>query len=196
MRQACPVRFCSVAAIKVIVDEGLRIALSAVRMAVKNDIIVGALGDHTDYDPERYAAAARHELHVLTRQNEQYARRVKLLRKDLIRSRWTSDLTDDQQHDIIQLKLRRRVHEKLAEALEAVAADDDRVARLVRRAQRAASDEVSDAVSSRLIRLNIDGHDPDYEARRAARTEVFLHIDLALLKLKHDAANDPSASDY
>lgn len=184
------------AAIEVIVNEGLKIALSAVRMAVKNDIIVGALGDHTDYDPERYAVAARHELHLLTRQNEQYARRVRGLRKELIRSRWTSDLTEDQHHDIIQLKLRRRVHERLAEALEAVAADDDKVARLVRRAQRAASDEVSDAVSSRLIRLNIDGHDPDYEARRAARTEVFLHIDLALLKLKHDAATDRSASDY
>jgi len=185
-----------VAAIEVIVNEGLKIALSAVRMAVKNDIIVGALGDHTDYDPVRYAVAARHELHLLTRQNEQYARRVKGLRKELIRSRWTSDLTEDQHHDIIQLKLRRRVHERLAEALEAVAADDDKVARLVRRAQRAASDEVSDAVSSRLIRLNIDGHDPDYAARRAARTEVFLHIDLALLKLKHDAATDRSASDY
>jgi hypothetical protein len=185
-----------VAAIKVIVDEGLTIALSAVLMAVKNDIIVGALGDHTDYDPERYAAAARHELHLLTRQNQQYARRVKGMRKELTRSRWTSDLTEDQHHDISQLKLRRRVHVKLAEALEAVAADDDKVARLVRRAQRAASDEVRDAVSSRLIRLNIDWHDPDYKARRAARTEVFLHIDLALLKLKHDAATDLSSSDY
>ncbi|TFC81583.1 hypothetical protein E3T23_06270 [Cryobacterium cheniae] len=184
------------AAIKVIVDEGLKIALSALRMAVKNDIIVGALGDHADYDPERYAAAARHELHLLTRQNEQYARRVKDLRRELTRSRWTTDLTEDQHHDIIQLKLRRRVHEKLAEALEAVAADDDKVARLVRRAQRAASDEISDAVSSRLIKLNIDSHDPDYETRRAARTEVFLHIDLALLKLRHDEATGLSASDY
>lgn len=183
-------------AIKIIVDEGLTIALSAVRMAVKNDIIVGALGEHSDYDPEHYAAMARHELHLLTRQNEEYALRVKRMRKALVKSRWSSDLSEDQIHDISQLKLRRRVHEKLAVALEAVAADDDRVARLVRRAQRAASDEVSDAVSSRLITLNIDRRDPDYEERRAARTEVFLHIDLALLKLKHDAAIGADVSDY
>ncbi|TFC91162.1 MULTISPECIES: hypothetical protein [Cryobacterium] len=183
-------------AIRIIVDEGLRIALSAVRMAVKNDIIVGALGEHSDYDPEHYAAMARHELHLLTRQNEEYALRVKRMRKELVKSRWTSDLTDDQQHDIIQLRLRRRVHEKLADALKVVAADDDKVARLVQRAQRAASDEVSDAVSSRLITLNIDRRDPDYEELRAARTEVFLHIDFALLKLKHDAESDVSASDY
>ena len=45
--------------VSTMVDEGLFIALSAVRMAVKNEIIIGALREHADYDPETYADAAR-----------------------------------------------------------------------------------------------------------------------------------------
>ena len=59
-----------------IVDEGMLIALSAVRMAVKNGIIVGALRDHSDYDPERYAALARHELEQVARENDEDSTRV------------------------------------------------------------------------------------------------------------------------
>lgn len=182
--------------VKRIVDEGLLIALSAVRMAVKNDIIVGALGEHFDYDPAKYAVNARRELTGLIRQNEEDARRVGRLRRALTVAGWSSSLTEDQRGDISRLALRRRVHKKLATALAAVAGDDEHVACLVEDAQRAASNEINDAVSARLIRLSIDARDPDYEQLRAARTEMFVHLDLALLKLTHAAATGPAVSDY
>ena len=178
------------------VDEGLLIALSAVRMAVKNDIIVGALREHFDYDPGRYADNARGELHRLARQNEEYARRVSRMGRDLAAMKWRLSFTDDQRHDLKQFALRFRVHERLTLALDAVADDDDQVARIVATAQRSASEEVSSAVSSKLIELAVDQREPDYAAHRGERLEAFVLINLAILKAKHDAATSPEFNEY
>ena len=58
------------------VDEGVMIALTAIRMAVKNRIIVGALRDRATYNPEAYIAAAREEITTLARQNDDLATRL------------------------------------------------------------------------------------------------------------------------
>ncbi|TFB67661.1 hypothetical protein [Cryobacterium sp. Hz9] len=178
------------------VDEGLLIAVSAVRMAVKNDIIVGALREHFDYDPGRYADNARGELHRLARQNEEYARRVSQMGRDLAAMKWRLSFTDDQRHDLKQFALRFRVHERLTLALDAVADDDDQVARIVATAQRSASEEVSSAVSSKLIELAVDQREPDYAEHRGERLEAFVLINLAILKAKHDAAARPEFNEY
>ncbi|MBX0301502.1 hypothetical protein K2F54_16125 [Cryobacterium sp. 1639] len=171
-----------------IVDEGLLIALSSVRMAVKNDIIVSGLAEHADFDPARFAATTRRELLALAEENRESAIRVARQRKDLKASTWRLDLSDDQQMDIRQFKKRTRVHKKLAGALTGVADDDDQIVRLVQEAKNAASAEVQDAMRTRLLRLSIDPSEPDYQLHRAERTEMFLLVDLALLRLKADAA--------
>ncbi|TFD66331.1 hypothetical protein [Cryobacterium ruanii] len=178
------------------VDEGLLIALSAVRMAVKNDIIVGALREHFDYDSARYADNARNELNRLARQNEEYSRRVNRMSRDLAAMKWRLSLTDDQRHDLKQFALRVRVHERLTLALDAVADDNDQVARIVASAQRSASEEVSSAVSSKLIELAVDQREPDYAEHRSERLEAFVLINLALLQAKHDAATGPEFNEY
>jgi hypothetical protein len=178
------------------VEEGLLIALSAVRMAVKNDIIVGALREHFDYDPARYADNARNELHHLARQNEEYARRVSRMGRELSSMKRRRNLTDDQRHDLKQFALRFRVHERLTLALDAVADDDDHVARIVASAQRSASEEVSSAVSSKLIELAVDESEPDYARHRSERLEAFVLINLAMLKSTHDAATGPEINEY
>jgi len=182
-----------VAPIERIIDEGFLIALSAVRMAVKNDIIIGALREHVDFDPARYAETARDELSLLARQNEEYARRVSRLRNELAKGR---RLTEDQRGDLNQYTLRQRVHKRLTLALDAEAADDERVALLVERAQRAASEEIRDAVSARLISLAIDPSEPEYAEKRADRLDMFLLVNMALLTSKHAAAGAPDDSDY
>lgn len=178
------------------VDEGLLIALSAVRMAVKNDIIVGALREHFDYDAERYAENARTELNHLARQNEEYALRVGKMSRDLAAIKRRRSLTDDQRHDVKQFELRLQVHERLALALDAVADDGDQVARIVASAQRSASEEVSSAVSSKLIELAVDEREPDYVEHRGERLEAFVLINLAILQAKHDAAASPEFNEY
>ena len=179
-----------------IVDEGLLIALSAVRMAVKNDIIVGALGEHTDYDTSRYTDTARGELMRLATENQESAERVRHLRKVLRRSNRLMYLSDDQIEDLKQFRRRRRVHARLAVALLAVADDEERVALIVTDARKAASEEIGDAVRTRLITLSIDPNDPDYEEHRAERTEMFLLVDLALLKLKHAESTGSGPAEY
>jgi hypothetical protein len=167
---------------KRIVAEGLLIALSAVRMAVKNRIIIGALREHRDYDQAEYAAIAQHELHLLALQNTDTARRVGRLRRALANVRWTESLSEDQRLDLRQLTRRRRVHRRLAVALHEVAADDAQVARLVEQAQADASQEIGRALSARLIAQDVDRREPDYEKRRADRARDLVSIDLAALR--------------
>jgi hypothetical protein len=57
-------------------DEGLLIALTAIRMAVKNRIIVGALRDQKQYLPESYLEVARDEIASLALQNDVLAARL------------------------------------------------------------------------------------------------------------------------
>lgn len=179
-----------------IVDEGLLIALSSVRMAVKNDIIVAGLAEHADFDLVRFAETTRRELLALAHENRESAVRVAEQRKELTSSTWRLDLSQDQLMDIRQLKLRKRVHKRLAAALVAVAEDEDHVGRLVRDSQNAASDEIQDAMHARLMRLSIDPLDPEYQRHRAERTEMFLLVDLALLKLKADEAAGDGPAEY
>jgi hypothetical protein len=179
-----------------IVDEGLLIALSSVRMAVKNDIIVSGLAEHADYDTSRFTGTTRRELLALAEENRESAIRVGRQRKEISASTWWLDLSEDQAMDLRQLKLRKRVHRRLATALTEVAEDEDHLARLVRDSQKAASDEIQDAMHTRLMRLSIDPLDPEYLRHRAERTEMFLAIDLALLTLKADEAAGSTPNEY
>jgi hypothetical protein len=175
-----------VSATQRIVDEGLLIALSAVRMAVKNHIIVGALREHTDYHESEYAAVAKDELTALAHQNEEDAERVGGRRKHLSKSRWTHELTEDQRHDLGQLARRRRMHKRLAKALLGVADDDEQVARLVDEAQHDASHEIRKALAARLIGQTVDRRERNYERLRAARIQDLVRIDLAALLPKRN----------
>ncbi|WEO78830.1 hypothetical protein BJQ94_07305 [Cryobacterium sp. SO2] len=179
-----------------IVDEGLLIALSSVRMAVKNDIIVAGLAEHADYDLARFAETTGRELLALAHENLESAVRVARQRKELTSATWRLDLSQDQLMDIRQLKLRKRVHKRLAVALIAVADDEEHVTRLVRDAQTAASEELQDAMHTRLMRLSLDPLDPEYQRSRAERTEMFVLVDLALLQLKADEAAGNGPSEY
>ena len=169
------------ASIERIVDEGLLIALSAVRMAVKNHIIVGALREHRDFADADYAAAVRSELNRLARQNEEDAERVDRQRKDLGRQRSAFEISDDDRLDVRQLALRRRVHRKLADALRAVAGDDEQVAGVLERARTDASEEIGSALAARLVEQVVDRREPDYAQRRAERVRKLVSTDLAAL---------------
>ncbi|TFC84437.1 hypothetical protein E3T28_03595 [Cryobacterium sinapicolor] len=164
-----------------IVDEGLLIALSAVRMAVKNHIIVGALREHRDFAGADYTAATRSELTRQATHNEEDAERVGRQRKAVGRQRSAFDITDDDRLEVRQLALRRRVHLKLAGALRAVARDDEQVADLLERARTDASEEIGAALANRLVEQVVDSREPDYAQRRAERMRALVSTDLAAL---------------
>ena len=166
-----------------IVDEGMLIALSAVRMAVKNGIIVGALRDHSDYDPERYAALARHELEQVARENDEDSTRVERLGSYLARTTGAGKgrELENKRRDVVRLGRRRTLHDHVAERLREFAADEARVTDLVAKARADALQEINDALSTRLLAQRIDPRQPGYQAVRAERMRAVAAIDLAKL---------------
>lgn len=166
-----------------IVDEGMLIAMSAVRMALKNRIIVGALREHIDYDPRRLADLARTELLEVARQNDEDSTRVERLGSYLHRTSRSGKgrEVENKRRDVVRLGRRRTLHDQVAERLRAVAADDDQVTGIVDRARADALAEINDALSARLLAQAIDPTRPAYAAARAERMRAVVAIDLAAL---------------
>ena len=166
-----------------IVDEGMLIAVSAVRMALKNHIIVGALREHTDYADADYTAMARRELHEVARQNDEDSTRVERLGSHLSRTSKSGKgrEVENKRRDVIRLGRRRTLHDHVAERLRAFADDDERVAEIVEKARADALQEINEALATRLLAQRIDPHQPGYEAARAERMRAVGAIDLAAL---------------
>ena len=164
-----------------IVDEGMLIALSAVRMALKNRIIVGALRDHSDYDVEQYAAFARQELHEVARQNDEDSTRVERLGSYLSRTTGSGKgrELENKRRDVVRLGRRRTLHDHVAERLREIADDDERVAAIVEKARADALQEINDALAARLLAQKVDPRQPGYAAARAERMRAVGAIDLA-----------------
>lgn len=163
-------------------EEGLLITLSAVRMSVKNSIIVRALRDNVNFAEADYANIARKELHKLSKRSIHDAERVEKQRKRLTKFKGTYSYDDDTRQDVKLLAKRRKGYEQLAQSLNEVAESDERVAEIVTGAQSDAAAEIVGALSLRLVEQARVAHEPDYEEKREARMEDLIAIDLALLK--------------
>lgn len=163
-----------IAPIQRVVDEGVLISTSAVRMAVKNRLIVSALRGHHNYDPTALAVAAAHEFTALARQNDQMAERLDQRhgQEDAV------DGAEDEEHTRRPLLLRQ-----LALALRREATDREHLRDIVERAREDAWHEVGRAISSRLRSqgFNASG-EPDYNRDRAERIRALITIDLAALR--------------
>ncbi|TFC04832.1 hypothetical protein E3O42_04875 [Cryobacterium adonitolivorans] len=169
-----------------IVDEGMLIALSAVRMALKNRFIVGALRDHRDYDPDQYAALARQELHEVARQNDEDSTRVERLGSYLSRTTGAgkSRELENKRRDVVRLGRRRTLHDHVAERLREISDDDEQVSAIVQKAREDALQEITEALAARLLAQRVDPRQPGYEAARAARMRAVGKVDLAALAKK------------
>lgn len=169
-----------------IVDEGMLIAMAAVRMALKNRIIVGALREHTDYDIADYTALARRELLEVAKQNDEDSVRVERLGSHLSRTTKTGKgrEVENKRRDVVRLGRRQTLHDNVAERLRALADDGDRVAEIVQKARADALQEINEALAARLLAQKIDPNQPGYAAARAERMRAVGKIDLAKLAKK------------
>ena len=164
------------------IDEGLLIELSAVRMAVKNQIIIGALREYADFDAERYVEFAVRQLKKQARQNRADAKRVSREKKRLPSSGLSYDWSELVRLDHKRLAKRRKVHLGLEVALRAVAKDEAKLAEIVTISQHNASDEINAALTTRLGAEVITEHDPDYIIGREERIEELMRVDLEALR--------------
>jgi hypothetical protein len=156
------------------VADGVLVALSAARQAIKNHVIVRALRDRADYDRELLLAASALELGLLAAENDADAARVSQ-QIDTARGRMgvARHPSDFRTGDRRQLKRRRKVLVDVAEKLREVAADENQVGMLLDAARDLALAEVQAATAAAHGgRRNVTPED-----RAAALSELRVQLD-------------------
>jgi hypothetical protein len=166
------------------VAEGLLLAEYAVRLSVKNQILVDVLGRGTDFDRARAGEQIRAELTTLVREHERAADRMRhdarVARLRLGRGRHQHDY---RAIDRRNLRLRAGIAEEVARRLAEAAANDDAVVALVDASRAAAWEDLAGEVHGAL-RRNAPPPPPPADLdpeERALRQQMVVVLDLAAL---------------
>jgi hypothetical protein len=146
------------APIKRVVEEGVLIARNAVRMAVKNRIIVDAARDHLDFDDGALAGLVHIEFDQLAEQAEH-----------LLKASHTSR--------------NRAVQNGLAEGLREASMDGELISSIIGEARELAWSEIGTAIIAKLRMAYLPTEDPNYEAERQRRLRELRTINLAELEV-------------
>ena len=134
-------------------NEGLLVAESAGRMALKNRIIVMALRGEEPYDAERSAAAAREVLLELMQETDEVAEWSATERESAAQREGRSAHQHDYHRaDAWNLRLRERVNVAVAKRLGELRNDADYLATFAERARRDAWSEIAEVIDARLAR--------------------------------------------
>jgi hypothetical protein len=171
------------------VEEGLLIALTAVRMAVKNQIIMGVLRDKLDYQADDYAEVARNQVALLVAENEDHAARfhAAVLAPPAPVSPGEAEFAEA---EVKRLETLEQVHAGLAVVLRPGGDDEEQILRIVETARHNAWEEIGDAWITKLNSLLPEPLDASYAWQRAGRLQEFVYIDLAGLLLEHSGTHE------
>lgn len=172
-----------------IADEGLMIAASAVRMAVKNRQIVRALRDRADYSEKAAMAAAREVFRQLAREKREEVERLDdIIEHARDRPGRAQHQTDYRKADADNLDRREQVSDILADRLDGLAEDDDYLRSVVEAARNAAWDEIGASIQAKLARRpELEAHTREYQEQRDERLRQLLKVDLPLLEASTQA---------
>ncbi len=132
-------------------NEGLLVAESAARMALKNRIIVTALRGDEPFDADRAAAAAREVLYELVQETDEVAEWSASERESAAqRDGRSSHQHDYHRADARNLRLREQVNAAVAKRLGELRTDPDYLAAFAERARKDAWTEIADVIDARL----------------------------------------------
>lgn len=171
------------------IAEGVAIAVAAVRLTVKNHILVGTIAQGGQFDAEQYVADAREALRAMATEAEEAAELVTRLRKRA-RGRHSdpSGTHDYRDRDVRNLRRRAKQSLGVATRLGEMAEDHEELARLVEGAREAAWADVRTNLDRRL---HVEGmradQDPDYDVMREARMQALRLVDLQALAAEQRA---------
>lgn len=172
-----------------VVEEGVLITASSVRMAIKNLLIVGALRDDRKFDAESLGEAARREFLALADENAATASRLDRLGHFAYTAQ-DADFSDpfvDEDEIDEQHRRRPEVHRALAVALRAEADNPERIRAIVEQARDDAWEEIGRELRSKLKNTEyVRDNDPKYEKMRAKRIREFKKDVLAGLPVAGD----------
>lgn len=140
-----------------VVTDALLLATAAVRIAVKNLLIVRALREHADFDEQWWRDAVAREFELLADENEADATRLERVRADTKRKLGRALTPDDYRaRDAPVLKRRIRILRKIATRLREIAIDEDAVLKLVGEARQSALHEITTARHDPSSRATVD----------------------------------------
>ncbi|UWF77778.1 MULTISPECIES: asparagine synthase [Microbacterium] len=165
------------------IAEGVAIATSAARLAVKNHILVGTIAQGGVFDMEKYAEDARQALLAMAKESDEAAQHLEQLRKRA-RGRHSdpSGTHDYRDRDVRNLKKRAKQSQGVASRLREMTEDPEALRELVESARQAAWEDVRSNLDRRL---RVEGmrpdQDPDYETMREARMQALKLVDLQAL---------------
>ncbi|MFK4761187.1 asparagine synthase [Microbacterium sp. ZW T5_45] len=171
------------------IAEGVAIATSAARLAVKNHILVGTIAEDGVFDMEKYQADAREALKAMAEESEQAEKNLAALRKRA-RGRHSdpSGTHDYRDRDVRNLRRRARQSHGVAAKLRAMMEDPEELRVIVEEAREAAWSDVRHNLDRRL---RVEGmrpdQDPDYERMREARMQALRLVDLQALSSEQRA---------
>jgi len=130
------------------IDDGVLVALAAVRLAVTNRLIVRSLRDGQDYDEQRVRERVTRELLKLAAEKEKDAKRIRTVLETVGDKPGAADGPSDfRARDAKTLKRRARVSEGLAERLADLALDPQVIGEVADRAHAAFLDEFAVSVA-------------------------------------------------
>jgi hypothetical protein len=144
-----------------IVEEGMLIEESAVRMTLRNAIVLSVLRDHVDFDHDALVVIARERLLELATEEDEAAQRA-----------GERDGGDPDERGVRLVAL----HSGVAQALRQRAADPEFVEGTLRHARDAALDDIA----STMIMAPVE-RTPDYDRGRGERIATFVGFDLTEL---------------
>ena len=185
------------APVEEIVEQGLLVADVAVRMTVKNAIIMNALKRQVDYDAAQIRDMVRESCEDLAVERERDARHISRMRneiRDTGRSSWSeSDYGND---DNRTLRHRQEVYEQVAAELHKRAADPGYLEETAERARQAAWHEIGDSLADRATHPYYSGGDSDeYRSERDSRIQQLISKDLtSLIRQQTEKAKGADAS--
>ena len=172
-----------------IAEEGVLIAASAVRMAVKNRQIVRALRDRADYSEKNAVAAAREVFRALAREKREDVERLDdIIEAARDRPGRALHQTDYRKADAELLERREQVSDILADRLDDLAEDDEYLLGVVDAARNAAWDEIGASIEAKLARRpELEAHTREYQDQRERRIHELVRVDLPLLEASSKA---------
>jgi hypothetical protein len=146
-----------------IVEEGMLIVESAVRMTVRNAIVLSVLRDHRDFDSDALEVVARHRLLELADEEEESAQRA---------GKRDGGNPDDRGVRLVAVRL------GVADLLRQRAADPAFVKGILGLARAEALEDIASAMMTAPVEHITD---PDYARQRADRIASFVGFDLTEL---------------
>lgn len=172
------------APVEEIVEQGLMVADVAVRMSVKNEIIMNALGRDVNFDKDEILELVRKSTENLAEERERDALHIQRIRHEIKRSgrsTWSESSSYDG-GDNSTLKHRQEVYEGVAAELRKRAQDEEFLRARAESAHELAWEEIGTSLKDRAEHPYYSGgHTQEYRDERESRIQLLIQKDLTEL---------------